>query len=81
MPLGSVRFSLTRTTGANGQWFATMFANLAAHGITLQDLAGSRYQPTQDAPPWAIHGCGGSFFNDQSDRSVMPCEALVFLRP
>jgi len=39
MPLTSVIFSLTRTTGADEELIAKMFANLAAHGV-LRDLAG-----------------------------------------
>jgi hypothetical protein len=35
MPLTSVIFSLTRATGVDEEWIAKMFANLAAHGMTL----------------------------------------------
>jgi hypothetical protein len=39
MPLTSVIFSLTRTPGADEEWTAKMFTNLAAHGMTLGNLA------------------------------------------
>jgi hypothetical protein len=39
MPLTSVIFSLMRATGADEEWIAKMFANLAAPGMTLGNLA------------------------------------------
>jgi hypothetical protein len=38
MPLTSVISSLTRATGGDEEWVAKMFANLAAHGMTLGNL-------------------------------------------
>ena len=82
MPLGSVMFSLTRMTGTDEQWFATMFAKRAAHHVHAASpgwvtLASHHRTPSRGLSMDAT----GSFFNDRSDRSVMPCEALVFLRP
>jgi hypothetical protein len=39
MTLTSVIFSLTRAPGVDEVWIAKMFANLAAHGMTLGNLA------------------------------------------
>ena len=40
MPRTSVIFSLTSTTGVDEELIAEVFADLAAHGMTLQDPPG-----------------------------------------